>query len=284
MDLLSHYHDHRHLRSPSRLGKLIAQWRSFCNKPPEGFEKFFGKSSELIRKHQLRIKPKKLLENRVQLNVVVREKNPILNPHHEQSLHLPSKLSSSPSDSQNKYTWKWDFSFGGGKKSSGPNKALPYIAYGASALLGLLVLNELRYKEISWKDFVNNHLARGTVEKLEVVNKKWVRVKFYSDASQANTTSVLWFNIGSVDAFERNLENIQAEMSLEPSNYVSVVYRNEMEVRDFLSFVPTMIIIGSMFYFFDKSRNMMGGRMGGRGGIFGMGESAAKVINRFNTP
>ncbi|XP_053207890.1 AFG3-like protein 2 [Panonychus citri] len=233
---LSHYHDHHHLRSSSRLGKLIAQWRSFCNKPPKRFEKFFGKSN---KKTPTENQTKEAAGESSSAKRSSERKESVFEP----SSRAKSSSSSSSSSSQNKYTWKWDFSFGGGKGSSGSNKTLPYIAYGASALLGLLVLNELRYKEISWKDFVNNHLARGTVEKLEVVNKKWVRVKFYSDASQADTTSVLWFSIGSVDAFERNLENIQAEMNIEPSNYVPVVYRNEMEVRDFLSFLPTMIII-----------------------------------------
>jgi hypothetical protein len=40
----------------------------------------------------------------------------------------------------------------------------------------------------------------------------------------------IWFNIGSVEAFERNLENAQLEMNVEPANFVSVVYKSETEV------------------------------------------------------
>jgi len=40
----------------------------------------------------------------------------------------------------------------------------------------------------------------------------------------------VWFNIGSVEAFERNLENAQLEMNVEPANFVSVVYKSEMEM------------------------------------------------------
>ena len=40
----------------------------------------------------------------------------------------------------------------------------------------------------------------------------------------------VWFNIGSVEAFERNLENAQLEMNIEPANFVSVVYKTEMEM------------------------------------------------------
>ena len=40
----------------------------------------------------------------------------------------------------------------------------------------------------------------------------------------------IWFNIGSVESFERNLENAQLEINIEPSNFVSVVYKSETEV------------------------------------------------------
>lgn len=32
-------------------------------------------------------------------------------------------------------------------------------------ILGLLAFNEMRYKEITWKDFVNAYLARGIVSR-----------------------------------------------------------------------------------------------------------------------
>ncbi len=86
----------------------------------------------------------------------------------------------------------------------------------------------MRYKEITWKEFITNYLSRGIVEKLEVVNKKWVRVRF-SSGNAIEGGNVLWFNIGSVDTFERNLENIQLEMNIEPPNFVPVVYKTEMD-------------------------------------------------------
>ena len=41
---------------------------------------------------------------------------------------------------------------------------------------------------------------------------------------------VIWFNIGSVEAFERNLENAQLEANVEPSEFIPVVYKSETEV------------------------------------------------------
>lgn len=35
---------------------------------------------------------------------------------------------------------------------------------------------QYQYKEITWRDFINDYLAKGNVQRLEVVNKKWVRV------------------------------------------------------------------------------------------------------------
>lgn len=71
-------------------------------------------------------------------------------------------------------------------------------------------------------------MASGMVDKLEVVNKKWVRIRFQQGAP-VNSNSTLWFNIGSVDTFERNLENIQLEMNTEPANFIPVVYRSEID-------------------------------------------------------
>lgn len=115
------------------------------------------------------------------------------------------------------------------------------------------------------------------VEKLEVINKKWVKVKF-APGSAIGQNNTLWFNIGSVDTFERNLENVQLEMNMEATNFVPVVYKNEMDSNNLLSFAPTILIIGLILWSMRRATNVMGGSKKG-GGIFGMGESTAKLIN-----
>ncbi len=70
---------------------------------------------------------------------------------------------------------------GGGKKGGGfgdsdRQRVFTAIGMGAFAVALIAGLNQLNYREISWKDFVNNYLARGVVEKLVVVNGKWVKV------------------------------------------------------------------------------------------------------------
>ena len=39
----------------------------------------------------------------------------------------------------------------------------------------------------------------------------------------------VWFNIGSVDTFERNLETLQQELGIEGENRVPVVYIAESD-------------------------------------------------------
>ena len=143
-------------------------------------------------------------------------------------------------------------------------------------MLTLLALYESRYKEITWKEFINNYLTRGSVEKLEVVNKKWVKVKL--NPGTFADGSILWFNIGSVDAFERNLENIQLELNIEPINHLPVVYKTDVDGSTIMGFLPTLLLMGFVLWSMKKSAGLMGGKGKGKG-LFGMGESTAKLIN-----
>ncbi|KAK9499959.1 hypothetical protein O3M35_002889 [Rhynocoris fuscipes] len=157
-------------------------------------------------------------------------------------------------------------------------KWLLFGLVGIVGVVGLLAFYEMGYKEITWKEFINNFLSKGIVEKLEVVNKKWVRVKL-TPGNSYDGSSVLWFNIGSVDSFERNLENAQMDMNVEPPNYIPVVYKSEIEASNLTGFLPTILIIGFLIYMMRRSADVMGGRGKRGGGLFGVMESTAKLIN-----
>ncbi|XP_055610236.1 AFG3-like protein 2 isoform X2 [Uranotaenia lowii] len=169
----------------------------------------------------------------------------------------------------------------GGSGEGGEKEKMMIVgALTGIALITSIAYFEMGYKEIAWKEFVNNYLARGIVEKLEVVNKKWVRIKL-TPGNVADSAGTLWFNIGSVDSFERNLENAQADMNIEPVNFVPVIYRTEIEAASLTGLLPTLLIIGFLVYMMRRSSEMMGGR-GGRkgGGLFGgVMQSTAKLIN-----
>uniref|UniRef100_A0A8C6SHS2 Si:ch1073-174d20.2 n=1 Tax=Neogobius melanostomus TaxID=47308 RepID=A0A8C6SHS2_9GOBI len=132
-------------------------------------------------------------------------------------------------------------------------------------------------REISWKDFVHRYLGRGlvSVERLEVVNKQYVRVILIPGAD--TDTNYVWFNIGSVDTLERNLEAAHSGLGLEPSHRPAVVYSTESDGSFLISIVPTLLLIG--FLLFTLRRGSMGGSPGaGRGGPFSMSESTAKML------
>ncbi|KAF6716301.1 AFG3-like protein 1 [Oryzias melastigma] len=127
-------------------------------------------------------------------------------------------------------------------------------------------------REITWKEFVHRYLGRGMVDRLEVVNKQFVRVILVPGAE----ASYVWFNIGSVDTFERNLEAAHVEVGLEPSHRAAVVYTSESDGSFLMSMIPTLLLIG--FLVFTLRRGPMGGAGGGGRSPFSMSESTAKMM------
>lgn len=240
--------------------RFLERWRILCEKPPKGFEKYFPEGKKADKQKSGRDAP---------------------------SQEAQSKNQNTPTKSAPPPDWSFGFSFGkttrkGGKSPFSPDDDNKYMAFALCGTLGVLAIiayNELRYKEITWKEFVNSYLARNIVEKLEVVNKKWVRVKFIP-GNQIDGNNKLWFNIGSVDTFERNLENVQLEMNIEPPNFVPVVYKSEVDGSSVGSYLPGILLIGALIWSMKRSTGVMGGGGARRvGGLFGMGETTAKLIN-----
>ncbi|CAF97727.1 unnamed protein product, partial [Tetraodon nigroviridis] len=131
--------------------------------------------------------------------------------------------------------------------------------------------------EVNWKDFVNNYLSKGVVDQLEVINKCYVKVVFSAENTPMNKQYV-WFNIGSVDTFERNLESAQSELGITGANRVSVVYSNESIGIIVLSLLPSLLIIGFLFFALRRGPAGMGhpGRRVGR--LFTIRETTTKVL------
>ncbi|XP_012677755.2 AFG3-like protein 2 [Clupea harengus] len=156
-------------------------------------------------------------------------------------------------------------------------KDFQYLALGAAGVSATILYLYFRDrgKEITWKDFVHRYLDRGVVDRLEVVNKQYVRVILVPRAD-AGDGSYVWFNIGSVDTFERNLETAQQELGLEPSHRVAVVYSSESDGSFLMSIIPTLLLIG--FLLFTLRRGTMGAGGGGKGGLFSMSQSNAKMM------
>ncbi|XP_061750394.1 AFG3-like protein 1 isoform X2 [Nerophis ophidion] len=156
-------------------------------------------------------------------------------------------------------------------------KDFRYMAVGVAGVTSTMLFLYFRDtgREISWKDFVQRYLGRGIVERLEVVNKQYVRVVMVPGANAE--ASYIWFNIGSVDTFERNLESAHVELGMESTHRPAVVYSSESDGSFLMSIIPTLLLIG--FLLFNLRRGPMGaGPGGGRGGPFSMSESTAKMM------
>ncbi|KYM79454.1 PREDICTED: AFG3-like protein 2 [Atta cephalotes] len=255
----------------SAIEQVQQKWRLFCKEPPKGFEKFFKPGEGKNGKNA----SKKVEETSKKAETT--KKPP-----------LSSSTSSTTSSSGSKESsFQWIFKIFGnssqeGKSFEGGDKEktlMILVALGVSGVIALVLAQDFNLKEITWREFIHNYLNKGLVEKLEVINKKWVRVKLLPGYT-VDGSDTLWFNIGSTDTFERNLENAQLELNMGPENYIPVVYKNEVESSNLLSYIPQIIMWGVIIFLIRRSAEIMSGKGGKKGGLFGqVMESTAKLIN-----
>ena len=142
-------------------------------------------------------------------------------------------------------------------------------------------------KEITWQEFQTSFLDKGFVEKLVVTNESRVKVFLHRESvAQAHPESpavhanfFYYFTIGSVEAFERRLDEAQNNLGISTSERIPVAYTKQMSwTSALLSFGPTLLLIGLLFWASRRAGGGAGGG-GGPGGIFGMGRSRAKRFN-----
>merc|ERR1711923_418148 len=264
------------------LSDVLENFMKWCSKPPKGFEKFFRDKPKSSGGDKAKA-PKRERVSTEQSGAKSAGEKQIPRPNFPK----PNQQSS-PSQNLEELFKKGFGGSGGSGGGGGMNepdkqKMLQLLGMGVVTIIGLSIMNESRYREISWKEFVTNYLARGNVEKLEVVNNKWVKVILNSGVD----SEVLWFSIGSVDTFERNLDHAQSDLGFDTSRGDPVLYKSQMEMSSVLSALPTLLIIGFLFWSMRRASGMMGGMGGGGGGrggrgggLFGgMTQSTAKVIN-----
>lgn len=153
-----------------------------------------------------------------------------------------------------------------------------------SYLLYRMVMPGESGRDITFQEFRSTFLDKGLVEKLTVVNRDRVRVELHREATQAmypdspaaNPSFHYYFSIGSVEAFERRLDDAQMELGIPSSERIPVSYETDTNTwAVVLSFGPTLLFIGAIYWF---SRRASSGA-GGASGMFGMGKSRAKQFN-----
>merc|ERR1719318_2504223 len=157
----------KYKRSPV-LSDTLELFQTWCSKPPKGFEKFFKDKPKTGGAKPEAPRPKAPKSGSAPGGA---SKPRLARPP-------PAKPSQDLSELFKK-GFQGSGSGGGMGNMSDPEKqrVATMVGLGLATVLGLAFLNQSKYREISWKEFVGSYLSTGRVEKLEVINNKWVKVQ-----------------------------------------------------------------------------------------------------------
>lgn len=140
-------------------------------------------------------------------------------------------------------------------------------------------------KDITFQEFKTTFFDKGLVDKLTVINRHRVRVdlhreatgRMYPESPAQHGNFRYYFSIGSVEAFERQLEDAQNSLGIPSSERIPVSYVNETGwMNVIMPLAPTVLFVLGLYW---VSRRAGGGGAGGSSGIFGIGKSKAKKFN-----
>ena len=143
-------------------------------------------------------------------------------------------------------------------------------------------------KEITFVDFCSQLVETGQVEKVVVANgaRAYVYMRSSDGGMEGQGGEAKYhFTIGSVDAFERRLEDVQRQLQIDTFEFVPVSYRTEVSVLgEAARFIPVLLMIAFFAYMRRAAGSggmpgMGGGGAGGRNPM-SVGKSNAKLFNK----
>ncbi|CAH2351246.1 mitochondrial respiratory chain complexes assembly protein Yta12p [[Candida] railenensis] len=158
------------------------------------------------------------------------------------------------------------------------DKIARYGFVAGSVLLGMYIFSSLTSEsnqEISFQDFTSKFLAKNFVKKITVINNKIASIELNENGHQQyGQTAAFYFNIGSIEAFERSLSRVQDELEIQDPLRIPVIFVSEGNVSKMLiNFLPTLLFLGAIYYMSKKATMGMGGPLG-------FGKSTAKKFNQ----
>ncbi len=145
--------------------------------------------------------------------------------------------------------------------------------------------------ETNWKDVKTIMIAGNDIKKIVVVNEKEAQIYLKDNSYDKYTTKLtngftspakagphFYFTIGSVDSFEKNLQEAQSNVA--EDSKISVEYKTVHNyMNEILSWVlPFGVIILLYWWIFRRMSKNSGG--GGGANIFNVGKSQAKVFDK----
>eukprot|EP01018_Ginkgo_biloba_P021430 Gb_01192 [translate_table: standard] len=176
------------------------------------------------------------------------------------------------------------------------------LTVGVAAILTSFNFNRRDQQQISFQEFKNKLLEPGLVDRIEVSNKAVAKVyvrnaphpvshdendgvdsEIRPTASRSSGSQYkFYFNIGSVESFERKLEEAQEDIGMDPHDYVPVTYVSELSwLQEILSLVPTALVIGTLVYLNRRAQGGFGvGGGGGSRSIFSVGKAHVTKLDK----
>ncbi len=165
--------------------------------------------------------------------------------------------------------------------------------YAAIAIIffGLQMLNFDATKQTSWQEFNRDMLQQKKVEKVVIVNKEvaqiFIKKEYLGEEKFRNTNKKplgnstnngphFYFEIGSVETFNQQLNDAQADFD----NYdkINVTYKTKKDFfGDILGWILPLVFFIAIWFFIMK--RMSGGGAGG-GQIFNIGKSKATLFDK----
>jgi len=160
------------------------------------------------------------------------------------------------------------------------NLGNPLKLFQFGVMVGLLIYIATGFvdgsnQEITFQEFTSDFLRKNLVSKIIVVNNKTAYIQLNTQGQNMHPNANYYFNIGDIITFERNLRDIQNELSIADAMKVPVLYSNEGSTGKLLfNFFPTLLFLGAIWYMTKKAN------VGGMGGPLGFGKSTAKKFNQ----
>tara|TARA_B110000116_G_scaffold79361_1_gene68865 strand:- start:1813 stop:3783 length:1971 start_codon:yes stop_codon:yes gene_type:complete len=159
--------------------------------------------------------------------------------------------------------------------------------------IGIQLINIKATQTTNFKDFNDQMLQQGKVEKITVVNNEkafiYIKKEFLSEeqfkdvskqiiGESLNLGPHFFFEIGSVDVFKKDLDNAQKNFDYE--DQISIVYETKKDVfGDILGWILPLVFFIAVWIFIMK--RMSGGGAGG-GQIFSIGKTKGKLVDKSN--
>jgi AFG3 family protein len=266
---------------PSLREPLGRSARLFCDggqkKPPKGFEKFERARAKAEKSENSK---NEAPDAKAEETAKDGSSGPKETPEKESGNNRSKASGSSSSGSSGSK----------GPKDDGGNVKLPGgievsrqtvgIGLGVAGFLAYSYFaNEEAEDEITIQELMREHLAKGHVERIQIVNKSVGRVQLRGDAPANFAGKELIIQLGTPEAFESKIEQLQAEMGITPLEFVPIQYVNETSLMsEIMPMLPSLLILIPLLFAARGIASGMGGGMGGPPGsggrnIFSIGKA-----------